>query len=77
MAYEKLDKALVKEIYEEEKHRFVKIGSFADNGILIIDRKTGVEYYSPSTGDSSALTVLVDKDGKPLINERFRLKGGL
>jgi hypothetical protein len=33
---------------------------------IIVDRKTGVEYLQMINGYAGGLTVLVDRDGKPL-----------
>ncbi|MDR2903989.1 MAG: DUF6440 family protein [Clostridiales bacterium] len=39
-------------------------------GIQIIrDKQTGVQYLFARNGTAGGLTVLVDKDGKPLVNE--------
>ncbi|APX72020.1 DUF6440 family protein [Companilactobacillus allii] len=36
---------------------------------IITDKTTGVQYISDITGMGSGMTVLVDKDGKPLLNK--------
>lgn len=36
---------------------------------IITDTKTGVQYLYVSEGYSGGLTVLVDRDGRPLLNE--------
>lgn len=48
-----------------------KSGSvFATTGLKLVlqDRKTGVEYLYVQSGYAGGLTVLVDKDGKPLVS---------
>ena len=51
--------------------RFVKVYSqsgFTDNLMQIwVDRETGVNYLYSASGYSGGLTVLLDKDGKPVI----------
>ena len=51
--------------------RFVKVysqGGFADNLMQIwVDRETGVNYLYSASGYSGGLTVLLDRDGKPVI----------
>ena len=55
----------------ESNERFVKIykeGAFAGNGFEVwVDKETGVNYLYRQSGYSGGLTVLVDKDGKPVI----------
>jgi len=42
------------------------------NGFRVItDTHTGVQYLLRTLGDYSGLTVLLDKDGKPLINHGY------
>lgn len=36
-------------------------------GRLVIDKQTGVEYWYIETGAGVSLTLLVDREGKPLI----------
>ena len=51
--------------------RFIKVysqGGFADNLMQIwVDRETGVNYLYSASGYSGGLTVLMDRDGKPVI----------
>ena len=51
--------------------RFIKVysqGGFADNLMQIwVDRETGVNYLYSASGNSGGLTVLLDRDGKPVI----------
>ena len=55
-----------------EEKRFVKIysqGGFASNTMQIwVDQKTGVNYLYSASGYSGGLTVLLDRDGKPVIS---------
>ena len=51
-----------------KEKRFEKIYSQGTSGIEIwIDRETGVNYLYHTSGYSGGLTVLVDKDGKPIV----------
>ena len=38
---------------------------------VIVDTQTGVQYLLAYCGDISGLTLMVDKDGKPLLDERY------
>lgn len=52
------------------KKRFVKIytdGAFGSNEIWV-DRETGVNYLFHAAGYAGGLTVLLDRDGKPVIS---------
>ena len=53
----------------KEQKRFVRTfsdGVFGTNEIWV-DRQTGVNYLYHVTGNAAGLTVLVDRDGKPII----------
>ena len=53
-----------------DKKRFVKIwsdGAFGSNEIGV-DRETGVNYLFHASGYAGGLTVLLDRDGKPVIS---------
>ena len=50
--------------------RFVKIysqGAFSGNEIWV-DTQTGVNYFFHASGNAGGLTVLLDRDGKPVIS---------
>ena len=51
-----------------KEKRFIKIYS-QDMGstIIFVDKETGVNYLFTSSGYAGGLTVLLDKDGKPVI----------
>ena len=56
-----------------KKHRFVisnKEGAL-EGTMLITDSETGVQYLFASAGYAGGLTLLVDKDGKPLLNKEY------
>ena len=49
--------------------RFVKVyseGAFGSNEIWV-DKETGVNYLYHASGYAGGLTVLLDKDGKPIV----------
>ena len=54
-----------------EQKRFVKTysqGGFANPSMEIwVDRQTGVNYLWTASGYAGGLTVLLDRDGKPVI----------
>ncbi len=53
-----------------KEKRFVKIhsdGAFSSNEIWV-DTQTGVNYFYHQAGYSGGLTVLLDRDGKPVIS---------
>ena len=54
-----------------EEKRFVKVytqGGFANNLMQIwVDKKTGFNYLYSASGYSGGLTVLLDREGKPVI----------
>ena len=60
---------LIKDRRNKIKNRFKKIysqGALTCTEILV-DRETGVNYIYHSAGYSGGLTVLLDRDGKPVI----------
>lgn len=54
-----------------QEKRFIKTytqGGFADNLMQVwVDRQTGVNYLYSATGNAGGMTVLLDKDGKPVV----------
>ncbi len=42
---------------------------------IITDTKTGVQYLYYFEGYGGGLTVLVDREGRPLIDEQYRERG--
>lgn len=57
----------------KKEDRFIKTvvdgGGFSDNYMAIyVDRQTGVNYLYTSCGNAGGLTVLVDRDGKPIVS---------
>ena len=55
----------------DKDERFIKTyseGAFAGNGCEIwVDKETGVNYVWRATGYAGGLTVLLDREGKPVI----------
>ena len=59
-----------------KKRRFIisnKEGAL-EGTMIITDSVTGVQYLFASAGYAGGLTVLVDKDGKPLVNNDYANK---
>ncbi len=51
-----------------EEKRFEKVYSQGLGSIkILVDKETGVNYLFCSSGYAGGLTVLLDKDGKPII----------
>lgn len=61
-----------------DEKRFVKTysqGGFANPGMEIwVDRVTGVNYLFTTSGYAGGLTVLLDRDGKPVITPLSQLR---
>ena len=66
------------------KRRFVRVESNSLSGgnilstesaSVILDTETGVNYLLVQTGYAGGLTVLVDKDGKPIIDKTINKEG--
>ena len=57
----------------KNEERFVRIhrqGGFAHNLMEIwVDKQTGVNYLYSASGYAGGLTVLLDRDGKPVISK--------
>ena len=56
----------------KKEDRFIKTvvdtGGFSDSRLEIyVDRQTGVNYLFASYGNAGGLTVMVDRDGKPIV----------
>ncbi len=51
-----------------KEKRFIKVysESMGENQIFV-DRQTGVNYFYHNSGYGGGLTVLLDKDGKPIV----------
>ena len=63
----------IKDSFANKNSRFVyNGGSNVDQISIIIDKETGVMYLWKTDHYKGGLTVMLDKDGKPLINEKFK-----
>ena len=56
----------------KKEDRFIKTvvdtGGFSDSRMEIyVDRQTGVNYLFASYGNAGGLTVMVDREGKPIV----------
>ena len=54
----------------KKEKRFLKIhsdSSFSGANEIWVDKETGVNYLYHSSGYSGGLTVLLDRDGKPIV----------
>ena len=55
---------------KNQDKRFEKVFSQSAGSVEIwVDKETGVNYLFRSSGYSGGLTVLLDKDGKPVITD--------
>lgn len=55
----------------KKDERFVKMldeGSFSWQRTIWVDRETGVNYLWVASGYGGGLTVLLDRDGKPVVS---------
>jgi len=61
-----------------KEKRFVPVrregGGFGAQIEVLMDTQTGVQYLYRSSGYSGGMTVLVDRDGKPLIGSVYDLE---
>ena len=52
-----------------KKERFIKVHSEnLGSEMIFVDKETGVNYLFVSSGYAGGLTVLLDRDGKPVIS---------
>ena len=56
------------------KDKRFKMAKVPSNGMLsetrvIVDKETGVQYLFVASGYAGGLTILVDRDGKPLLEK--------
>ena len=52
----------------KKEERFIKIHSEnLGSEVILVDRKTGVNYLFVQSGYAGGLTPLLDRDGKPII----------
>ena len=54
-----------------KRFEFVEKDGFAEGTRIIVDTETGVQYLMAHWTNIGGLTVLVDRDGKPLLDPRY------
>lgn len=60
----------------KKDNRFVKLlgeGGFTGTSEIWVDRETGVNYLFHAEGYAGGLCALLDKDGKPVVTDRYTL----
>ena len=55
----------------ENRFEFVEKNGLVQGARIIVDKETGVKYLLAHWTNVGGLTVLVDKDGKPLLDQRY------
>ena len=55
----------------KKEERFVKVYSqgMASATEILVDRETGINYLFHHQGNAGGMTVLLDKDGKPVVTK--------
>ena len=55
----------------ENRFEFTEKKGLMEGARVIVDKETGVQYLLAHWTNVGGLTVLVDKDGKPLVDPRY------
>lgn len=55
----------------EKRFEIVEKDGFMEGTRIIVDTKTGVQYLMAHWTNIGGITVLVDRDGKPLLDPRY------
>ena len=55
----------------DDRFEVVEKEGFSQGTRIIVDKETGVQYLLAWWTSVGGLTVLVDKDGKPLLDKRY------
>ena len=55
----------------DDRFEFVEKKGLMEGTRIIVDKETGVQYLLAHWTNIGGLTVLVDKDGKPLLDPRY------
>ena len=55
----------------DDRFEIVEKNGFSQGTRIIVDKETGVQYLLAWWTSVGGLTVLVDKDGKPLLDKRY------
>ncbi|WP_420907959.1 DUF6440 family protein [Macrococcus armenti] len=65
-------------MFKKENQRFKNINASTGktskmmSNYIVVDEQTGVQYLFSAMGYSGGMTVLVDKDGKPILADGFK-----
>ena len=55
----------------EKRFEVIQKSGFSEGTRIIVDTETGVQYLMAHWTNIGGLTVLVDRDGKPLLDPRY------
>ena len=66
-----INRYLVEVIAVENRFEFVEKNGLMQGTRIIVDKETGVQYLLAHWTNVGGLTVMVDKDGKPLLDPRY------
>lgn len=55
----------------DNRFEFIEKNGLIEGTRIIVDKTTGVQYLLAHWANIGGLTVLVDKDGKPLLDPRY------
>ncbi|MBQ3404503.1 MAG: hypothetical protein IJG63_03685 [Oscillospiraceae bacterium] len=55
----------------DKRFEFIEKKGLMQGARIIVDKETGVQYLLAHWTNIGGLTVLVDKDGKPLLDPRY------
>lgn len=55
----------------EKRFEIVEKDGFMEGTRIVVDTETGVQYLMAHWTNVGGLTVLVDRDGKPLLDPRY------
>ena len=70
--YTETDKSMFVEVIDmANRFEFVENNGLMQGTRIIVDKETGVQYLLAHWTNVGGLTVLVDKDGKPLLDPRY------
>lgn len=59
----------------DKRFDFKKPQGVLKGASIVVDNKTGVQYLFVESGYAGGLTLLVDKDGKPMIDPEYPKEG--
>ena len=66
-----INKNLKEENAMDNRFEFIEKNGLMEGTRIIVDKETGVQYLLAHWTNVGGLTVLVDKDGKPLLDPRY------